>query len=153
MLVVELVDVNNPRLRVLADRLGSWLNMYYWVRDNIRYKPQGLYHDTWKSPQETLEQREGDCEDLALLLLTLLRIRGYNAWARIARIQRLKDNKILYHVYVVIKRDDEWLILDPSCKNCEPGDKGFIELQKIMDFNEKIIIVYSPRLAERWIIR
>jgi len=61
--------------------------MYDWVVNNIEYRYDGLYpilpydpHDSlsfwnemWQLPNETLELREGDCEDMAILLCSMIR--------------------------------------------------------------------------------
>jgi len=61
------------------------LNMYYWVINNIKYN--GLYqklpnnasedldfcNEMWQFPDETLMLRQGDCEDMAILLCSMIR--------------------------------------------------------------------------------
>ena len=45
------------------------------MQQNIRYRPEdaGLERDYWQTPQETLEQGSGDCEDISLLFMYLCR--------------------------------------------------------------------------------
>jgi prefoldin subunit 5 len=61
--------------------------MYIWVVDNIEYRYDGLYpmlpndpsgdlqfrKDMWQFPNETLSLRKGDCEDMAILLCSMIR--------------------------------------------------------------------------------
>jgi|GEM_PF-776981 peptidoglycan hydrolase CwlO-like protein len=61
--------------------------MYSWVVDNIEYRYDGLYpilpynpsealgfaNEMWQFPNETLSLRKGDCEDMAILLCSMIR--------------------------------------------------------------------------------
>jgi hypothetical protein len=61
--------------------------MYTWVVNNIEYRYDGLYpmlpydpsgdlqfrKDVWQFPNETLSLRKGDCEDMAILLCSMIR--------------------------------------------------------------------------------
>jgi len=61
--------------------------MYTWVVDNIEYRYDGLYpmlpndpsgdlhffNEMWQFPNETLSLRKGDCEDMAILLCSMIR--------------------------------------------------------------------------------
>ena len=61
--------------------------MYDWVVDNVEYRSDGLYPmlpytpsgdldfrmDMWQFPNETLSLRKGDCEDMAILLCSMIR--------------------------------------------------------------------------------
>jgi len=70
---------------------SDYLKLYNWVYRNIEYSsdtytpilPSALTsnsiiwkHEFWKMPSETLEDKTGDCEDMALLLTTMMR--NYN---------------------------------------------------------------------------
>jgi peptidoglycan hydrolase CwlO-like protein len=60
--------------------------MYNWVVDNIEYRYDGLYpnlpddpsgavdywKEMWQFPNETLDLRQGDCEDMAILLCSMI---------------------------------------------------------------------------------
>jgi predicted transglutaminase-like cysteine proteinase len=50
-----------------------------WVTSNVRYKTDQSVHgvsDYWQLPVETIEYGTGDCEDIAILLCTMLRAAG-----------------------------------------------------------------------------
>lgn len=61
--------------------------MYYWVVNNIEYDYDGLYpnlpydptggidhwDEMWQFPNETLDLGHGDCEDMAILLCSMIR--------------------------------------------------------------------------------
>ena len=61
--------------------------MYTWIVNNIEYRSDGLYpmlpsdpsgdldfwDEMWQFPNETLSLRKGDCEDMAILLCSMIR--------------------------------------------------------------------------------
>jgi hypothetical protein len=55
--------------------------LYYWVCFNIKYvhdKDRYGVIDYWQTPATTIRLRTGDCEDQAILLVSLLRAAGYS---------------------------------------------------------------------------
>jgi len=89
-------DTDDVKLRELAMNLAKGetrvlpilLSFIEWMELNIRYP---LYpeaderHIAWY-PNQTYEEKEGDCDDLGNLLITLLRIRGIPAYLQIGVI-------------------------------------------------------------------
>jgi transglutaminase-like putative cysteine protease len=84
-----------------------------WISKNIKYVPDyeaynwydcltrnGDFHEYWQYPEETLAKRTGDCEDMAILMTSMLRAGGVPA-----------DK-----VYVALGSDGEnnhaWVIVD-----------------------------------------
>ena len=76
-----------------SDWREYWRNvkaLYDWVVENMEYRYDGLYpmlpdipfgslefwNDMWQFPNETLKLGRGDCEDMAILLASM--IRNYN---------------------------------------------------------------------------
>jgi len=51
-------------------------NFVAWIRDHIHYPSQEARHENPYYPNETYARREGDCDDQAMLLITLSRIMG-----------------------------------------------------------------------------
>lgn len=49
-----------------------------WVRDNIRYVRDVRNVETLQFPEQTLQLRSGDCDDMALLLSALLESIGFS---------------------------------------------------------------------------
>lgn len=47
----------------------------HWVNSNVTYTQDVVDH--WQLPSETMERREGDCEDIAILKRALLKASGY----------------------------------------------------------------------------
>lgn len=74
------------KLKVDADELGykGWRLAEYltaFVQQNITYTkdPYNYGYDYPKFPIETLVEKKGDCEDSAILLVTLLKLFGFDA--------------------------------------------------------------------------
>jgi len=82
--------INNPNLKVLATNLAGTetrvlsivKNLVRWITDNIEYD---WYAEVPKYPNETL-QGKGDCDDKAILLITLCRILGIPAYLQVGCI-------------------------------------------------------------------
>ena len=55
----------------------KWIAIRDWVSNNIEYSYES--REYWQLPRETLLSRTGDCEDYAILLVSLYRAVGYDA--------------------------------------------------------------------------
>ena len=102
--IMDFVTPDNPDVsNIVLSVTGGWSNpsnwneywsdvkkMYDWVVNNVDYRSDGLYpvlpstpsgsvqyeKEMWQFPSETLDLRQGDCEDMAILLTSM--IRSYN---------------------------------------------------------------------------
>jgi len=100
--------------------------MYDWVVSNIEYRYDGLYPmlpfdpsgsvDYWSEmfqfPNETIDLEKGDCEDMAILLCSM--IRNYNDmqyWAECIGITSYKSSHLGVQIPVA---DDNLVIFDPA---------------------------------------
>lgn len=83
--------------------------LYNWVRDHIRYRfdPVGL---EWvQSPERTIQEQAGDCDDMATLLAALAGALGHR-W----RFRTVGDSPSAQrHVQVQAWTGRQWLDLDP----------------------------------------
>ena len=89
-----------------------------FVSEKIAYK--AVHRDYWQFPDETLWVREGDCEDRALLIASLLLasgVSGYNVRVALGKLRvSLKPGKSreLDHAWVMYKNEEgRWIILEP----------------------------------------
>jgi PKD repeat protein len=70
-----------------AEITTSWIipdivELRDWVAGNIKYSYDSQAHGTndyWQLPRETISLKTGDCEDFAILLVSLLRANGYGS--------------------------------------------------------------------------
>ena len=100
--------------------------MYDWVVNNIEYRYDGLFpiipstpageveysDEMWQFPNETLDIKKGDCEDMAILLASM--IRSYNGEKYSVECLWITSST-LAHVGVQFPvTGDELTILDPA---------------------------------------
>ena len=78
-----------------------------WILANIKAKPEK--GEFWKFPFETLKDKEGDCEDLAILFANLLIASGIESW-RVRLCAGLTDAGA--HVWVEWFDGQAWRNLD-----------------------------------------
>jgi len=107
-LAMELVDDLPPNVEAQEIR-----RIFEHVRDAVRYTKDVRGVDTLQSPSVTLETRQGDCDDKALLLSALLESIGYaTRFVVAATLPRGGYN----HVYVEVlnPRTGRWIPLESS---------------------------------------
>lgn len=89
-----------------------------YVSHSLRYRTR-KQHDPWRFPEETLMVKEGDCEDIAFLLASLLYSAGispYNIRVALGKVFTSVDGKEdnFDHAWVMYKRESgKWMILEP----------------------------------------
>jgi len=138
--VERFITPDDPAVKNLVFNItGGWSNpsdlnelltdlktMYNWVVNNIEYRYDGLYpilpydpHETisfwdemWQLPNETLELRKGDCEDMAILLCSMIRAYGNEQYFTEAIFIVGED---VGHIAVQIpSSENRIIILDPA---------------------------------------
>ncbi|MES2367635.1 MAG: transglutaminase-like domain-containing protein [Pseudomonadota bacterium] len=85
------------------------LNIY--VRDRIRYVRDVLDCETLQTPQATMELGQGDCDDKAILLASLLMSIGY-----VPRFVALNQGHGFVHVWTQVNYSGKWIDLEPTEK-------------------------------------
>jgi hypothetical protein len=120
-----------PPVQALADRLWAQTGApepfvvaaVRWVQDEVRYfgMEQGDASHVPHHPTTVLERRYGDCKDKTLLLVSLLRARGIQAWpALVSRDQRgniassLPTPLAFDHVIAVAVVEGHEIWIDPT---------------------------------------
>lgn len=89
-----------------------------FVGHTIRYRSR-KHNDPWRFPEETLMIKEGDCEDIAFLLASLLFSSGisqYNIRVALGQVKTTISGKeeIFDHAWVMYKRESgKWMVLEP----------------------------------------
>jgi len=69
--IVEYFNTD-PMITTLAERLRTPEAALGWVHSSIEYEAEPRWQDTWKKPIQTLQDLRGDCEDMSLLLASIL---------------------------------------------------------------------------------
>jgi hypothetical protein len=142
--------------------------IFKWMLQNIKYRGDGVYpilphepsetlvfcREIWQFPNETLSLLEGDCEDMALLLCSL--IRSYGKPAECISIRGSEGG----HMAVQVPTSNgEVAILDPAGRYCScspegrirPGDveaevNAWLSHLKMMGENVRVTRVFSDRI-------
>ncbi len=91
------------------DFYGEINTIFMFVRDKIRYIRDIDNIETIATPQKTLEYRQGDCDDQAVLLATLLIMIGHPS-----RFIAIAIGGSFVHVYVETRLGNRWLGMDPT---------------------------------------
>jgi len=84
--------------------------MLDFVRNEIRYTADVNGVETLYTPDKLLDVRQGDCDDMATLLATLLESIGHPT--RFKAVGFAPDE--LSHVYVQVRDGTEWVSLDAT---------------------------------------
>lgn len=89
--------------------------MFNYVRDNVRYTRDTTGVEVFRSPRRTLQLKIGDCDDLTILLGSLLQAVGYPVRVRVIG---LRGTGTFQHVYLLAGTPPhdpkKWIPLDPS---------------------------------------
>lgn len=91
--------------------------LFDFVRDDIRFVRDIHDVETLQTPDKTLEYGQGDCDDKATLLATLLAAIGHPSRFHAIGFER----DVFMHVYVETLIGDKWIALDPT----EPYEIGW----------------------------
>jgi transglutaminase-like putative cysteine protease len=110
-------QTSNPTLRELALSLRGAnakvltvvMNLVRWMKQNISYPK--VTHENPYYPNQTYVLREGDCDDQAILLITLCRIIGIPAYLQIGSIYMPNnfDNATMWDGHAsIVERQIGW---------------------------------------------
>ena len=107
-LALELVHDTAPN-----DDVNEVRQLWEYVRDGVRYVRDVHNVDTLQSPRMTLDTLQGDCDDKALLLSSLLESIGY---ATRFTVSATSPRGSYNHVYVeaFVPRLGRWIPLEAS---------------------------------------
>lgn len=89
--------------------------IYNWMRRNIRFTKDPVNKEKLYPPAELLKIRAGDCDDISMLLATLLMAVGYPA--RLVTVAASSNPDQFSHVYAegeVPAGSGNWIPMDPA---------------------------------------
>ncbi len=118
--------------------------MYEWVIDNIPHRSDGLYpllpadiksnvfllKDMWQFPNQTLELKEGDCEDQSLLLCSM--IQSYGSIFPCECIC-IKSSSSSHAAVEILVPGHKLVILDPAGIYYSQDSEGNISFRSVND--------------------
>ena len=128
-----------------------------FVGHTIHYRTR-KHNDPWRFPEETLMINEGDCEDIAFLLASLLFTAGispYNIRVALGKVKTTIDGKKedFDHDWVMYKRESgKWMVLEPLdlADNGKPKKKKSKPSVILLPNTSSCIYVYQPRFLFNW---
>jgi Transglutaminase-like superfamily len=91
--------------------------LYNWVRQTIRFTKDPVNKETLYPPAELLKIRAGDCDDISMLMGTLLMSVGYPA--RLMTVAANGDE--FSHVYAEGQINGQWIPMDPARSDSQFG--------------------------------
>lgn len=110
-------EFNNPEFNNMQEACE-------WINQNIKYKSD--YYDYWKLPQETLDDKNGDCEDQALLLMGIMKYqKGYNSELIIVQIDSTTS-------HAIVKYNDKYY----DCTNGTSSGKTNYKITNVYSYND-----------------
>jgi hypothetical protein len=138
--IMDFVTPDDPDVNsIVLSITGGWSNpsnwdeywsdvkkMYDWVVNNVDYRSDGLYPvlpstpsgdveyemEMWQFPSETLDLRQGDCEDMAILLTSMML--SYNDGAYSVECIWITGSLGAHAAVQFPVTGDELTILDPA---------------------------------------
>lgn len=146
--LIDDLSVSSQALKIAQQSNSSELllqaeEIYYWTRDNINYRLDKVSpgEDDPATCDETLNSKYGDCEDISILLASMLKVLGFETKlvvmdSKILPSQTFQLKDLLYenglpdfdHVFIAldIKPEDgfqpeDTVLLDATCKDCYFG--------------------------------
>lgn len=101
----------SPATRDLAEITA----IHRWVVQNIRYTKDVLTEETVRDAEAVLRQRQGDCDDHAVITGALLQAVGHpvQIW--------LSGETVPSHIYLCAKYGDTWYPVDTTLKHRPVG--------------------------------
>jgi len=95
------------------DRRGEAFALFRWVQANVRYTRDILHLELLHTPRRMLELRAGDCDDMTILLGSMLRSTGHPV--RIVLCGFRRDRPHAYsHIYPEVQVGRRWVALDAT---------------------------------------
>jgi len=130
----------------------------HYVQDNIRYLgvEMGKSSHQPSLAAETLGRRYGDCKDKAVLLITLLRKLGLDAWPALVNTDMRREIasfppsiNAFNHVIVMAQVNGRAYWLDPT----RPSQKGDIEVLYQADYGYALVILKHMKGLQEMSVR
>jgi transglutaminase-like putative cysteine protease len=95
------------------DRFGEVCSLFDWVRRNVRYTRDIFRVELLHTPRRMLELRAGDCDDMTILLGSMLLSTGHPV--RLVLVGFRPHRPHLYsHIYPEVLVRGRWIALDAT---------------------------------------
>jgi predicted transglutaminase-like cysteine proteinase len=121
------VTPNDPTVKSMAESIATnplipnWMEIRDWVSNQITYRYDSDVHGTpeyWQLPRETVSMKTGDCEDYAILAVSLLRAAGWKPNdVYVVTGTATENGQTIGHAFVKINILGIWYCWEPQAKN------------------------------------
>jgi transglutaminase-like putative cysteine protease len=95
------------------DRWGEVCALFSWVQKNIRYTRDTLHLELLHTPRRMLELRAGDCDDMTILLGSMLRSTGHPVRIVLCGFRPERPHSYS-HIYPEARVLRRWIALDAT---------------------------------------
>jgi hypothetical protein len=95
------------------DKWGEIQALFEWVRNNIRYTRDIFQVETLHTARRLLELRAGDCDDMTILLGSLLKSTGHPVRLCLAGFRR-RFPHLYSHIYPEVLIGKKWVAIDAT---------------------------------------
>ena len=101
------------------DKINDWVYDHIDYNHDVYVGEKGkIGKECWQYPSETLNLGYGDCEDQALLVISMCLAEEKVGWLYCAEVEFTKGSEKINHVCIFINvQDDKMAIVDPTLKN------------------------------------
>lgn len=107
------IDILTQKGVRAKDYLGEIKALFEWVQQNIRYTKDPFRLEVLHSARRMLELRAGDCDDMAILLGSMLEAVGHPVRLILAGPDPLRP-RLFTHVYLEVYHKGRWIPLDAT---------------------------------------
>jgi hypothetical protein len=95
------------------DYLGEIKALFEWVQKNVRYTKDPFRVEVLHSARQLLELRAGDCDDMTILLGSMLEAIGHPVRLVVTGPDPLRP-KLFSHIYLEVFHKGQWIPLDAT---------------------------------------
>lgn len=99
------------------DYLAEVRALYIWVREHVRYRKDPVGIEWLQTPERTIAERAGDCDDIATLIAALAGALGHEFRFRTVGPTNVRQSHITAEVLV----RGQWVTLDPVMEPMRPS--------------------------------
>jgi hypothetical protein len=93
-----------------------------WMTNNFTYQPECDTCDYWKTPEETLRDKGGDCEDFAIFAKTVLKEWGIKSHIIVLEFYDERDDMELKgHAFLVYYQNSTLYVFDNTTLSSFPN--------------------------------
>jgi transglutaminase-like putative cysteine protease len=134
---------SNPRITALADslldkggsRIETIINIHNWVRNYIAYETTPLGR---QNAIETLDKGSGDCDDKAVLEVSMLRAENIPSRIVVGLWGGDTNELSLFHAWAEIYTDYGWVPSDPTSASLSAGELTTNHIRVYHETNSRV---------------